>query len=84
MIKGFVGGGEAGAAGGEIRTLFILFYFISCGLFRAAPAAHGGSQARGPIRAAATSLHHRHSNAGPKPHMRPTAQLTAMRDPLTH
>jgi len=32
-----------------------LFYFL---LLRAAPAAYGSSQARGPIRAAAASLHH--------------------------
>ena len=51
---------------------FILFYFI----FRAAPAADGGSQARGQIRAMATSLYHSHSNAG----------STACRNPgvLTH
>ena len=30
------------------------------------PAAYGGSQARGLIRAAAASLHHSHSNAGSK------------------
>ena len=31
---------------------------------RAAPAAHGGPQARGPIRATAAGLCHSHSNAG--------------------
>jgi len=35
--------------------------------FRATPAAYGGSQARGPIRATAASLHHSHSNTGSKP-----------------
>ena len=36
------------------------FFFIIL-LFRATPAAHGGSQARGRIRATAASLHHSHS-----------------------
>ena len=40
-----------------------------------------GSQARGPIRAVAASLCHSHSNAGPEPHLQPTAQLTATPDP---
>ena len=39
--------------------LFCLFAFS-----RDAPAAHGGSQARGRIRAVATSLHQSHSSAG--------------------
>ena len=37
--------------------------------------AYGSSQARGQIRATATSLHHSHRNVGPIP------QLTAMLDP---
>ena len=41
--------------------LFIYFYLLFC-LLRATPAAHGGSQARGPIGAAVASLHHSHSN----------------------
>ena len=32
-------------------------------LFRATPTAHGGSQARGQIRAAAAGLHHSHSHS---------------------
>ena len=40
------------------RDFFFLF------LFRAIPLAHGISQARGRIGAAATSLHHSHSNVG--------------------
>ena len=39
---------------------FVLFCFVFW-LFRAAPAAYGGSQARGPIRATAASLRHSHS-----------------------
>ena len=56
------------------KTLLLL-------LFGAPPTAYGGSQARGRIRAAATSLPHSHSNAGSQPHLRPTPQLTAMPDP---
>ena len=46
-------------------------------LFRAAPAAYKGSQARGLIGAAAASLYH---SMGSKPHLRPTPQLTATQD----
>ena len=38
------------------------FFFVFC-LFRAAPAAYAGSQARGPIGAVAAGLLHSHSNA---------------------
>ena len=48
---------------------------------RAASMAYGGSQARGCIRAVATSLHLSHSNEGCKPHLQPTPQLTAMLEP---
>ena len=41
---------------------------------------HMSSQARGRIRAVATSLHRGHSNMGSKPHLRPTPQLMAMPD----
>ena len=40
--------------------LFLFYLFL---LFRAMPMAHGSSQVRGQIRAAAASLHHSHSNA---------------------
>ena len=43
--------------------------------------AYGGSQARGPIVAAAAGLHHSHSNGRSEPRLRPTLQLTAMPDP---
>ena len=46
-------------------------------LFRAAPEAYGGMQARGPFGATAASLHHNHSNAGSEPHLPPTPQLMA-------
>ena len=70
--------------------LFIYFYIIYFILFFifwsffaiswAAPAAYGGSQARGWIGAVATGLRQRHSNAGSEPRLQPTPQLTAMPD----
>ena len=54
------------------------FFFL---LFRAVPAAYGGSQARGLIGAPASGLHHSHSNARSQPCLRPTPQLTATPDP---
>ena len=45
-----------------VTTFFGVFFFFC--LFRAAPAAHGGSQARGLIGAIAVGLHHSHSNMG--------------------
>ena len=45
--------------------LFILFYFFC--LFRAAPKAYEGSQARGLIRAVAAGLHHSHSDVRSEP-----------------
>ena len=44
-------------------------------LFRATPAAHGDSQARGRTGAAAAGLHHSHSNTGSGPHLRPMPQV---------
>ena len=50
-------------------------------LFRAAPAACGGSQARGRIGATAAGLRQSHSNSGSEPCLQPTPQLTARPDP---
>ena len=60
--------------------LILVYKFINFG--GAAPAAYGGSQARGQIRATAAGLHHSHSNARSKPHLQPTAQLMAVHNPL--
>ena len=49
-----------------ICTLPHLTYFF---LFRAAPTAHGSSQPRGRIGAAAAGLQHSHSNAGAELHL---------------
>ena len=58
----------------------LLSFFLFC-LFRAAPVAYGGSQARGRIHTTAASLHHSHSNSESELRLQPTPQLTAMRDP---
>ena len=57
-----------------VRLLFFAFS-------RAALAAYGDSQARGPIRAIATGLRQSHSNAGSEPRLQPTLHLTATTDP---
>jgi len=61
-----------------LSSFFFFFLFV---FFRAAPAAYGGSQAMGWIRATAADLHHSHNNAGSKPCLWPTPQLTATLDP---
>ena len=61
---------------GNSLVIILFFFFISW----AAPAAYGGSQARGPIGAVAAGLRQSHSNEGSEPHLRPTSQLTAMPD----
>ena len=65
----------------DSRISFSRFLFFFFGLFRAPPVAYGGSQGRGQIGAVAIGLHHSHSNAGFKPHLQPTPQLTATLDP---
>ena len=62
----------------SLCTLFSFFFFC---LLRAAPAAYGGSQARGRIGAVATGLRQSHSNVASEPRLRPIPQLTAMLDP---
>ena len=62
---------------GPCVCLFVCLFVFS----RAAPAAYGGSQARGLIGAIATGLHHSHSNSGSEPHLQPTPLLTATPDP---
>jgi len=57
------------------RTKFVFF------LFRAAPAAYGGSQARGGIGATAAGLLHSHSNIRFELHLQTTPQLTTTPDP---
>ena len=64
----------------ENIVLFIFYFiFLSSCLFRAAPVAYGGSQARVPTGAIAVGLCH--SNARSEPSLRPMPQLMAMPDP---
>ena len=49
--------------------IFYMFFLFSFLLFRAAPTAYGGFQARGPIGATAAGLHHSHGNMGYEPHL---------------
>ena len=60
------------------------FFFFFFGLFRATPMAQGGSQARGPIGAIASSLHHSHSNARSKSNLQPTPIAHGNAGSLTH
>ena len=63
-----------------ILLYFIFNFFCLFAFSRAAPAAYGGSQPRGLIGAAATSLHQSHSNMRSDPLLQPTPQLTATPD----
>ena len=56
--------------------VFIFFFFF----LRAAPAAYGGSQARGQIGAIAVGLCQSHSKARSELHLQPTPQLMATMD----
>ena len=62
-----------------LNFYFILFYFA---FLRATPVVYGGSQSRGEIGGTAAGLHHSHTRSEPR--LRPTPQLTATWDPLTH
>ena len=65
----------------EERVLFyFILFFVFC-LFRATPAAYGGSQARGRVEAIAAGLCHSHSNSRSELRLRPTPQLMAIQDP---
>jgi len=67
-------------------NIILFFFFFFClfvvvvAISWAAPAAYGGSQARGQIGAVATGLRQSHSNVGSKPRLQPTPQLTATPD----
>ena len=60
----------------SILGFFCLFCFCLFVISWAAPAAYGGSQARGLIKAVAASLCQSHSNAGSEPRLQPTPQAT--------
>ena len=63
-----------------VKSMSYFFFFGLSAFSRAAPSAYGGSQARGPVRAVAAGLHHRHSNERSEPRSQPTPQLMAMPD----
>ena len=54
----------------EYGVLFLFIYLFIFVFFRAAPAAYGGSQARGLIGIVAAGVHQRHSNARSQPQLR--------------
>ena len=56
--------------------MYIYMFFF----FRDTPVKYGNSQAKGRIRAAATSLCHSYSHARSKPRLQPIPQLMAMPD----
>ena len=61
------------------KVNFLFFVFLP--FLGPLPEVYGGSQARGLIRALATSLHQSHINAGSEQCLRPTPQLTVTLDP---
>ena len=67
--------------GSNFFLFCFVFFFLSFCFVRAALAAYGGSQARGPIGAVDAGLRQSHSNTGSKPCPRPTPQLMATPDP---
>ena len=63
------------------QALSLSFFFFGLFAFsRATPMEYGDCQARGLIRAVASSLHHSYSNMGSEPRLRPTPQLMATPD----
>ena len=60
----------------EPFSLFCFLFYLSFCLFRATPAAYGGSQARGRIGTTAASLLYSHSNPRSELHLQSTPQLT--------
>ena len=65
----------------KLLSQFYQFLYLFFCLFRATPVAHGSSQARCQTGAAASGLHHSHSNMGSEPCLRATPQLMATPDP---
>jgi len=66
---------------GLLCHIYIYYFFCLSAFSRATPAAYGGSQARGPIRAVAVCLCQSHSNSGSEPRLQPIPQPMAMPDP---
>ena len=85
MLQGKKGKFRCIVSGKDIfstKSFFFFFcLFVVVAISWAAPAAYGGSQARGRIGAVATGLRQSHSNAGSEPRLQPTPQLRATPDP---
>ena len=64
--------------------VFVVVVVVAVCFFRAAPAAYGGSQARGGIGATAADRHHSHSKAKSEPCLQPTPQAHGKAGSLTH
>ena len=87
-MKGFVSQGEmltlSSKSSGKKSFLhgidMILFAFFFFFFFRVASIVYESSPARGQTEAAVVSLHHNHINAGSRPCLQPTPQLTAALD----
>ena len=64
--------------------VFFLFFFFFC-LFRAIPTAYADSQARGPIGALPTGLHHSHSHGRSEPvcNLHHSSRQRRILDPLS-
>ena len=71
---------ELGGQKGEYYNYRKHLFGFFC-VFRDAPAACGGFQARGRMGAVAADQCHSHSIAGSEPHLQPTPQLMAMMHP---
>ena len=54
---------------GYSNDVLFIYLFQNFVLFMATPVAYGSSQAKGQIAAAASGLHHNHSNARSEPHL---------------
>ena len=67
----------------ELPFFFFSIFLFLLLLFRAAPAAYGGSQARGQIGTAAASLHHSQSHSGSVQHLWPPPGQHQVLDPLS-
>ena len=65
----------------SISLLGFFFFFCLFASSRAAPAAYGGSQARGLIGAVDAGLHQSHSNGGSELCLQPTPQPMATPGP---
>ena len=62
------------------NIFYYYYFFVFLPFLWAAPAAYGGSQARGRNGAVATGLRLSHSNAGSELRLQPTPQFTATPD----